>query len=308
VILALLACTPDAAIEDSAADAVDQRLTADDVPAPPEGGEQWIGPEAVVEPGAELQYCLFETYEGDDIGIASYESFQSAIGHHLILLGTTASTLDYPDGEAVDCTQTNDMMTTFEPLINAEPTGAGSSYIDLPDGMAVKLDNRQRYVIQAHWINTTTDRVRVQDILNIGYTPEDEVETWVGAFALTQVDISLPPQQASELTFDCSLTEDYQLLYLTGHMHEYGTSFKFEVGDGTDMSTLYEIPDWDPVYRDAPPLQRFEPGDQPFGSGQTLRTTCDWYNTTDAAIEFPAEMCATYGMLYPSETPVVCSD
>ncbi|MES2639907.1 MAG: hypothetical protein V4850_10510 [Myxococcota bacterium] len=309
ITLLLLACSgapsPD---ETAGADAVDQRLSFEDVTPPPAGGEQWYGPEAVLAPGEELQYCLFGTYDGPDVGISTYESFQSDIGHHLILLGTTASDLDYPDGTVVDCTKTNDMMTSFEPLINAEPTGAGSSFIDLPTGMAVKLDQGQRWVVQAHWLNSTPDDVRVRDVLNMGYVDVAEVETWAAAFALTQVDLSLPPQQASTLTFDCSFPTDYNLLYLTGHMHENGDRFRFELGDGTTMATLYEVEEWDPSYRDSPPLTHFEAGEQPFAADTTLRTTCDWYNATDEAIEFPNEMCATYGMLYPSLNPVVCSD
>ncbi|MFN7142153.1 MAG: hypothetical protein ACK4YP_00130 [Myxococcota bacterium] len=310
MILLLLACgTPTPGdTAPTGDDTVDQRLDFADVTAPPSGGEQWYGPEAVLQPGEELQYCMFGTYTGPDVGIATYESFQSEIGHHLILLGTTASELDYPDGTVVDCTKTNQMMTSFEPLINAEPTGAGTSFIELPAGMAVKLDEGQRWVVQAHWLNTTPDPVIVRDVLNMGFVPEESVTTWAAAFALTQVDLSLPPQSPSDLTFDCSFPEEYTLLYLTGHMHEYGERFRFELGDGTTMETLYEIPEWDPVYRDAPPLQRFEDGERVFAAGSTLRTTCEWYNDTDEAIEFPNEMCATYGMLYPSTNPVVCSD
>jgi hypothetical protein len=310
MILLLFACADPAAVDSGAveSDVVDDRLDPTDVDAVPEGGEQWYGPEVVVEPGQEVQYCTFGTYTGPDIGITSFESWQGKAGHHLILLGSAASPLDYADGQTVDCTQTNTMMTSFEPLINAEPIEAGRSKIELPEGMAVKLREGQRYVFQAHYVNTTTERLLERDIMNVGFMPIDEVEEWAAAFALTQVNLSLPPAQASELTFDCAFDEPYEVMYLTGHLHEYGTRFSFEYGTGEDLTLEYEIPEWDPVYRDAPPLNRYERDELWFEPGGVLRTNCEWFNDTDEVLEFPAEMCATYGMLVGSTTPVVCSD
>lgn len=310
MIFALLACDP--AVEDTAAELdydVDERLEAGDVDPVPEGGEQWYGPDVVLEAGADVQYCTFGTYTGPDIGIVSFESFQASPGHHLIILGTTASPVDYADGDVVDCTKTNQMMTSFEPLINAEPIDAGRSEIVLPAGMAVKLNEGQRWVVQSHYVNTTTDRIRVRDVMNIGFTPEESVETWAAAFALTQTTLSLPPAQESSVSFDCSFPEDdYNLMYLTGHMHEYGTVFSFEYGEGGEMEKIYEIDTWQADFRDKPPLNDYDPEEFAFKAGSTLRTNCTWFNDTDAAIEFPDEMCATYGMLYPSLSPVVCSD
>lgn len=307
--LLLAACvTPTETPDIAELDYVDDRLDPADVEPIPEGGEQWFGPEVVVEPGEEVQYCTFGTWTGPDVGIASFESWQGKAGHHLILLGTNASPLDYADGETVDCTQTNAMMTSFEPLINAEPLDAGRSEIHLPEGMAVLLDEGQRFVIQSHYVNTTTDRLMQRDIMNIGFTPEEEVDTWAAAFALTQVNLSLPPAQASELSFDCAFEEDYEIMYLTGHMHEYGVRFGFELGDGETMALEYEIEEWEPVFRDAPPLNKYARDELWFRAGQTLRTNCEWFNDTDEAIEFPAEMCATYGMLIGAKSPVVCSD
>ena len=310
MILLLLACaeTPESESGTPASDVLDDRLAPSDVAAIPAGGEQWFGPEVIIEPGQEVQYCTFGTYTGPDIGITSFESWQGTTGHHLILLGSAASTLDYPDGATVDCTQTNTMMTSFEPLINAEPIDAGRSRIVLPEGMAVKLNEGQRYVFQSHYVNTTEDRILQRDIMNVGLMPEAEVETWAAAFALTQVNLSLPAAQASTLTFDCAFDEDYEVMYLTGHMHEHGTRFQFEYGVDDALELEYEIPEWDPVYRDAPPLNHYERDELWFRSDGTLRTTCEWFNDTDEALEFPAEMCATYGMLIGSVSPVVCSD
>ncbi len=303
-VLFLVACAGGSS--DSDVEITDYVLNPADFPAPA-GGEQWFGPEVVAEPYTEVQYCMFGTYAGPDVGMDAFESYQGEGGHHLILLGTSAGTDRFADGEVIDCTATGDIpMTDFEPLINAEPLDAGRSSITLPEGYAVKLRTGQRYVVQAHYVNTTAERRRYKDIMTIGMVPEEQVTTWAAAFALTVIDFTLPPGPSS-VNFDCSFADDYQMLYLTGHLHEYGTSFRLDhkVGDAT--TELYEIPVWDVNYRDAPPLQKYGPGELTIDAGTTLTTTCDWENTEDHDLEFPAEMCATYGMLYPSLVPVVCN-
>ena len=114
--------------------------------------------------------------------------------------------------------------------------------------------------------------------------------------------------QTSTLTFDCTFDEPYEVMYLTGHMHEFGRRFSFEYGPEDAMALMYEIPEWEPVFRDAPPLNHYERDELWFRPDNVLRTNCEWFNDTDEALAFPAEMCATYGMLIGSKTPVVCSD
>lgn len=293
---------------DTGVQVVDLRLDPTTIAAPPDGGQQWIGPDVIVQPYSEVQYCDFETYTGPDMGLNSFQSFQGTGAHHLIILGTSAGTDQYADGDVVDCTRTQDIpMTDFEPLINAEPTGAGSSAITLPEGMAVKLRTGQRYVVQAHYVNASGETRRYQDLMNVGLVPVDAVTTWAAAFALTQVDFSLPAGQDSTVTFDCSFGTDYNLLYLTGHMHEWGKAFDLKQDAGDVETDLFSIPDWNVQYRDTPPLQKFGAGEKVIAAGDVLRTACTWDNTTDHDLEFPEEMCATYGMLYPSLTPVVCT-
>lgn len=291
----------------SEADVIDYTLDPADYPAP-EGGEQWFGPEVVVQPYSEVQYCAFYTYTGPTMGMRSFQSWQAEGGHHLILLGTTAPTLDHPDGSMIDCTATADIpMTDFEPLINAEPISQGESAIDLGDSMAVLLETGQRYVVQAHYLNTSSEVRKYRDIMAVGLVPEDTVETWAAAFALTDVSLDLPPGQESSITFGCDFDTDYNILYLTGHMHEWGKTFALDKTTTEGTERIFTLDPWDPVYRDAPPLAKFAPGEMPIGSGVTLTTTCTWNNDTEEALQFPHEMCATYGMLYPSRAPVVCA-
>mgnify|MGYP003408685625 CR=1 FL=1 len=74
-------------------------------------------------------YCLFGTYTGDDVGIHAFDTYQGETGHHIVLMGTTSSELDYPDGAVIDCTATDSLpMADLEPLILPTGGNAGGGY------------------------------------------------------------------------------------------------------------------------------------------------------------------------------------
>jgi hypothetical protein len=302
--LLLLACAPEAPVDTAPAD---MRLDPGAYPAPADG-ERWLGPDVTIEPGTEKQYCLFGTWTGPDVGLYAYASHQAAIGHHLVLLGTTASAQDYPDGTVVDCTDTGSLMTSFSPLITPEPVGQGETAITLPDGFAVKLREGQRWIVQAHYVNTLPEPARVQDVLTLAWRPEDEVSTWAAALALNHDSFSLAPQQETTSGIDCSFDEPIQVLYLTGHMHEHGVRFDFSAGpDAESLVPVVQMPTWEREYRDNPPVTRFAPGELTLPANAVLRTTCTWFNDSDQTLGFPEEMCTTAGMVYPSLTTRICS-
>lgn len=303
----LVGCASDPDDTASGDETVDMRLDPEAYSVPADG-ERWLGPDVVIAPGTEKQYCLFGTWTGEDVGLYAYASHQAALGHHLVLLGTTASTRDYPDGALVDCTDTSSIMTSFSPLITPEPVAQGETAITLPEGFAVKLREGQRWIVQAHYVNTTTTPVRVQDVLTLAWRPVGEVTTWAAALALNNESFRLAPQQETTSSVDCTFPQDLQVLYLTGHMHEHGRRFDFSAGaDASMLSPVVQMSDWKLEYRDNPPVTRFQPGELTLAANSLLRTTCTWFNDTDEALTFPAEMCTTAGMVYPALTTQICS-
>jgi hypothetical protein len=311
VLLLMTACAPEGA--DSAPfadDAVDLRLQDGDYEVPA-GAEVWWGPEVRIEPGEDKMFCLFGTYNGDDVGVQSLTTWQNAFGHHVVLMGTTASELDYPDGTVVDCTQSGSVnMADMEPIMYPTGAYAGGEFIgnqaEVPVGMAMKLDAGQRYVLQAHYINTGTEPIVAKDVAVVGFLAEEEVETWAAPLALNHGNFSVPPGESLTVSFDCNLGTEWNVLYTLGHMHEWGTSIKLEQVVGDTVTTIFDIPEWKPEYRDAPPVNRYAEGEYVLPADATLRTTCSWFNDTDTPLEFPHEMCVATGVVYPQYTPVIC--
>ena len=311
IFLLLVACDDPESKDEPAFDGEDLRLAEGDFPDPGDDNAVWWGPEVEVQPGEDIMYCQFGTYKGADQGVHELVTYQNAFGHHLVPLGTTASELDYPDGTVIDCTQTGALdMGSLEPIVIATATEVGGTYHDLgmsvPDGMAVKLDAGQRYVMQAHWLNTGTEPILARDVAVFQFMEPDAVETWAAPLVTNHGDFTLPPGEATSVSFDCTFDDDYSFVYMLGHMHEWGTSMKVEQVTGDLVETVYDVAEWEPSFRDQSPVITYNPGDYALPAGTTLRTTCNWFNDTDAVIEFPFEMCVSVSLVYPLLTTDIC--
>ena len=86
---------------------------------------------------------------------------------------------------------------------------------------------------------------------------EAGVETWAAPLVLVDTDFSLPPKETSTVSFGCELEEDLNLVFLLGHMHEWGTAFSTDHTSGGETTRIYDEPEWKLDYRDEPPMQDF---------------------------------------------------
>ena len=315
--LALVACNPgDPAAEadtGTAAAPTDLRRT---FPDPPDSDAEML----VFEPPAytipafgEKQFCWFGTYDGPEVGIVYNAMFQAPSGHHVVMLTTTADPDVYPDGEVFDCTGKDALpMTDMDPNFIGSgelvDTGAGpQGEFWLPEGMGAVMKPGTRYVIQSHYVNYEPEDILVNDRMVYGVLPADQIETWAAPVIHVKSDMAIPPGQETRLSFECAFEQDVNILFLGGHMHEYGTAFSLDhlKGDGSE-TLLYDIPVWDPYMRDAPPFNRYLDAPLAVAAGDRWRTSCTWFNTEDHALEFPSEMCVTFGMAYPARVSITC--
>ncbi|MCB9777641.1 MAG: hypothetical protein H6742_03675 [Alphaproteobacteria bacterium] len=316
VLALLMACSADPTATDSggavADDALDLRLTEADLPALSADEQIWWGPEVVIPAATEIQYCLIQTYTGPDVGLHNMATHQNQFGHHFVPMGTSASPIDFPDGTVVDCTDGDTLgMGDLQPFMLPNEGTVGGEVMDttlfLPDDMAVKLDEGQRYVIQAHYINTGDQDIRVQDAAVLQTVPEDSVGRWAAPFILAANDFSLPAGIATDQSTTCTVDDELQLLYVLGHMHEHGSAFRLTHSRGSDSAVIYDVPAWDPEFRDTPPVEQFG-ADTPFVllPGDEIQMDCAWQNTTEHTIDFPSEMCVAVGVAFEKKTTTFC--
>lgn len=284
-----------------------------EIPEAPEHGFQWVTEDMVVAAGEEQQWCFFTTYTGPDVGVNQVLSYQTSQGgHHAIILLTNASEEEFPDGAVFDCTDRDTLpMTDTMPFYigadSAVDTERGTINVgmNLPDGMASSLKSGSRLMLQSHFVNYSNKPILVRDVVNVTTIPAEEVEVWTAPWIITDVNFELPPTQASSLTLDCEWTEDTDLLFLLGHMHEYGSSISIDREiPGEDPYSLYEIPEWLPEFRDAAPVDSYLDGEMHIAAGEKFQVTCNWFNDSDGVVVFPSEMCVATGMAYPAKVSI----
>lgn len=313
MLITLLACNPDVELENGSnpIEAVDVTVSDADLGELTPNQVVLSGADTVLEPGTDTMICVYGTYTGPDVGLHDVHTYQGKYGHHFTLNGTTTPAIDAPDGTVVDCTSesTQYQMASLEPLglpnqntVNGETTVA----MPLPEGMAVELESGQRYILQSHYLNSGPDPIRVADKVVLTTVPTEEVETWAAPLIFNRADFVIPAGEELTTSFQCTTENDWNILYLLGHMHEWGTSFQLDQVDGDVHTPFYEVPEWDPGLRDAPQILSAVDAPMHIPAGTTFETSCSWFNDTDADLVFPHEMCVTVSFVYPQKATVVC--
>lgn len=315
MLIALLACTDgNVTLENGSEPAEPVDVTVSDEDLGTLDANQFVltGAEIVLDPGTDLMTCVYGTYTGPDVGLHDVHTYQGLYGHHFTLNGTTTPAIDAPDGTVVDCTSESAsyQMASLEPLgLPNHATVDGvllETALPLPDGMAVELESGQRYILQSHYINSGPDPIRVTDRVVLTTVPTEEVEIWVAPLVFNRDDFRIPAGGTLTTSFRCTAENDWNLLYMMGHMHEWGTSFRVDTVEGETRTPFYAVPEWDPVFRDAPVVLSAEDDLVTIPAGTTFETTCSWANDTEADLVFPHEMCDAVSFVWPQKATVIC--
>ena len=258
-------------------------------------------PPAQIAPGEETMRCWYTTLQTDaDVYATTFVTDQAPGGHHIVAFTTTE---DVADGTVIDCSGPESMVN-WSPIL----TGLDKGGFAFPDGYAVRVPAHARLVFQSHYINATTAPITTHDEVTIDYRRDAVGVTLVGTSANTTLDFSIEPGATKTVSFDCEVTQPMEVFTLIGHMHEWGRALTIEAGPPTAMASLYDIPQWEPVFRDSPPTIDYG-FDAPLhlAVGDIVRTSCTWQNTESAALGFPKEMCVSLFWFYPAEHSLTCT-
>jgi hypothetical protein len=300
VLLCLGACSSDN--EDSGIQELDLTRVYREAP---EGGEQWLVPNMIVEPFSEEIFCYYGTHHGETVGVNYLQPFMSSHNHHAFIQASDRN--DRADGTLELCTSVGGMEQT-SPLF--EFTGSSftsdGNYLALPEQSAIKLKEGQQWVIEAHFINPTPDRIIVNAAFNLGFVPVESVERWTASWQFDIGDLLLPAGQESSLEFQCGFPKEVSLLTLAGHMHEFGRKQVVDLVQDNEETRIYAVEDWIPEYRDYPPLSSWEPDELHITPDEILSIGCSWENTAQEDLVFPQEMCTAKGLVLDTEDAIFC--
>ncbi len=300
--IALLA----ACVEPVDEDAGSRDVTVE-VPLAEDGRVIWDIPPFEIPPAQEIFMCFFGTWEGPTVGVNSLRVTHPELFHHHSLL-KEATENDPPDGTLLDCTAASEQWppraTLFE-QVGASPEP--DEWVRLPEGVAFRLEEGQRWQADLHYVNTSTEPVMVNNVFDLGLIPMEEVEHIAGTINMDVGDLQLPPHEETSLTFACEMPREINVLALGAHMHSLGRSFVVRHWrDGEDLGLPLDVQEWEPEFRFVPPGREFAPGELTLLPGDVLEPTCTWFNPFDETVAFPEEMCTTFGVGYPIENSFHC--
>jgi hypothetical protein len=261
-----------------------------------------------VPPGAERIFCMYGTYTGETTGVNRLaNAFPSEFHHHGLLKQGFRD--DPPDGTIIDCTsaeaQWPPRTTLFE---RVGPNPDPNEWINLPDGVAFKLEEGQRWMADVHYVNTSDDPIVVNYGFLLGFTPLDDLRAIAGTFNMDAGNFEVPPGEDGVQSFDCAWHDDITVLSLGGHMHAFGTSYAIDHASGDTVSSVYSVPQWQSAYRFEPPMTNFSDGELMVLEGDEFATRCAWHNSLGVPLRFPEEMCTTFGVGYPLENNYYCDE
>jgi len=272
----------------------------------PQGeGFQLVTPAVEVQPYSEVFWCTYGTWSEPDVGVDYMQPLFGAYNHHAFVQSASAD--DPSDGVTTDCTEYAAMVES-QPLFDmtGSSIGADGNYLPLPEGVAIKLEEGQRWVIEAHYINPTPDILLVNTAFNFGVMPADEVQVWASSYEFDLGPPSIPADGLYSDSFECSFDSPVSLLSLSGHMHGYGDSFSIYKVSGETESLIYEVEEWEAEYREYPPVLSWGLDEMVLEPTDSLRINCTWDNNSGMELGFPDEMCTAKGLAAPLDGPIGC--
>lgn len=316
----LFACVPDGTspLPSAVGDDDDGTEVEEPLPELEEYQVEIRSPELVLPPGEEIIYCYFGTWEGGDVAINKMDVFQHPMTHHLLIKSVPEDD-PTPDGTLMDCTQPTDQMSSYSVFLEGYiPPGEELStteyegglflrkWLDLPDGMGVPLAAGTRYVIDAHYVNVSDEELTTEAVFRIHTIEQDDVTDWVGSFNHHAGVLQLEPGLVSREN-TCAWEVDTSILTLGAHMHNYGAAYSVDwhKPDGT-VTRLLDLDEWSLDFWTHPVTARFLPGEVEVEAGDWFTTTCSWNNTTDEMLDYPDEMCTTFGVAVPLAQSFEC--
>ena len=242
-----------------------------------------------IEPGTDNELCTFTDVIADhDLYVKAIQGIQTVAGHHIIVYQT--KTFEAPNTTR-KCT--NDDLTEVRYVGGAAGEGVDAKNT-APGNLAFTIQKGYQIVINHHYINASPKAHDVQSAVNLFFTAAGEQVVPMGALAVVDTDLHLPPGLATK-DIDCTLQNDVKTWFMIPHMHEYGTTISVDhvTSDGT-ATRLFDTP-WNPTYTFEPPETRMDPSKPVvFAKGDHVKVHCEWNNTASKELTFGLEMCVFF--------------
>lgn len=175
------------------------------------------------------------------------------------------------------------------PLFIAQQAESSLTY---PAGAGMAVEAHQTIGLEMHFINYVSDRdVDIEAQVEFDVVPSSEALEEVQFLFTGDLALSLPPRERTTVRSFHGLPAGARVFALTSHTHQLGELAFIErtTGVSGEGRILHESTNWG-----EPPLDVFDPP-LVFESGEGLKLTCEYLNSTDSTVTFGTgfndEMC-----------------
>ncbi len=236
-----------------------------------------------VAPGGQEHVCVtLELPNTEAIWIDRIRAELSGGSHHLIV--------DRRPSDAA----LNDVAVTCQPTMASDASRLiiaqqKLTTVELPDGVAFKLDPRQRLFLQLHYFNADDSAHDITGTVELFKANPSEGTPLIAQTLFTGgMQINIPARSKGEAKsfYKPMSSAKRRLFALTSHTHRLGVLATIErVADmnAPAATPIHESRDWA-----EPPLTFFDPP-LAFDGSDGLRLTCQYQNDTDEAVRFGVE-------------------
>jgi hypothetical protein len=261
--------------------------------SPPGDSTYSAGP-FTVDPGKELVMCTYVKGTNDaDADIVKFTTNQSKGCHHLIVY-----TVDHPvDLPPYQCSQGG--QPGWNQLL---ATQVQTEEISFPAGVGFHVKAHQQYVIETHYINSTSEPLNVQSSFTTTLADPGSVTQRASTYFFGTMNIDLAPNAQGSSMVTCKLPEAMGIHTMFGHEHRMGTGVDVtHINAAGDRTSLYSTTVWD-----GPPIQSFD-GGLNLTDTDSIEVKCQWDNTGTDVLRYPHEMCFAIGYYWPADDSLFCT-
>jgi len=235
-----------------------------------------------VGPGEQGLVCqTFANPFGEDVDVVRWTAELTNAGHHALVFAV-------PDGVEQPLAPCAGSDFTYPIVFQGQ--AAGEQSMRYPQGVAAKLPASTALHVQIHYLNPSSETVRVENAVELEAAPPGDDLAHVAPLRFENIDIAVPPGGEATVSRTCEIPTAAEIVWVVSHMHAHGTHAQIAMGD----VQLYASDTWVD-----PPTHVFDPP-RAVPAGTELTFSCSYLNTSTSTVTFgPSletdEMCVMVG-------------
>jgi hypothetical protein len=299
-------------------------------PPPPDKGFQlhygpanYDDPDEVAKyllmPGEEVTDCVFGTTPNEtEVFHNEYHGRMRPGSHHLLVYTEDGGETTKPSTMPEACKQGTATRNIFGAQTPAVDIMTAANGAPENQGLAQRLDAKQRSVLQLHFINTTDKPILREAWTNVMYVDASKVKMQADPiFFLGGVAMNIQPGTRVVIKGKASATSSLRLVEATGHFHAHTVRFSAWKTVAGVRSLIFEDDNWhEPsmfLFDSVTQNRAMDPEHHTVGAisgiinlekGDSIDWECEVNNDSEKALRFGnevygAEMCNMFGAYTP---------